>query len=141
MVLFADVGGVDGVRSTLSSVKIPPDVIDQIVKFLDAMSRGFDLDNFTPVKGDWFGTSGSAADLGVHTDKAHDKINNALLEAILGIQDTLEAITIFGKEFTASDGDSDAAAKALLLRTQRNVNQMDGDRNTPAHAHAPGSDH
>lgn len=143
MVLLADVGGSSGVRTALNSVKVPPDVIEQIVKFLESTSGGFDPDAFTPVKGDWFGGSGSAAVLGVHTDKAHAKISNALLEAILGIQDTTTAIETFDKEISAADANSEQAAQALLHRTQLAVDQMDGDRNTPpVHtSNAPGRDH
>jgi len=141
MVLLADVGGISGVRSTLTSVKVPPDVIEQIVRFLNRTAGGFDLEGFTSPKGDWFGGSGSAAVLGIHTEKAHAKISNALLEAILGIQVATDAITIFDKEFSAADADAEAATQALLARTQAAVDQMDGDRNTPpAHSHAPGSD-
>jgi hypothetical protein len=142
MVLLADVGGISGVRDTLTSVKVPPDVIEQIVKFLKTTAGDFDLEEFTTVKGDWFGGSGSAATLGIHTDKAHAKISNAILEAILGIQDATDAITIFDKELSATDADSEAAAQALLARTQAAVDQMDGDRNTPpAHSNASGRDH
>jgi hypothetical protein len=141
MVLLADVGGSIGVRTALSSVKVPPDVIEQIVKFLDTTSGEFDPEGFTPVKGTWFGGSGSAATLGLHTEKAHAKIANALLEAILGIQDTTSAIETFDKEISAADADSEAAAQALLNRTQAAVDQMDGDRNTPpTRTNAPGSD-
>jgi hypothetical protein len=141
MVLLADVGGSVGVRSALTSVKVPPDVIDQIVKFLETTSGGFDPDGFTPVVGTWFGGSGSAATLGLHTEKAHAKITNALLEAIMGIQDTTSAIETFDKEISAADADSEAAAQALLHRTQLAVDQMDGDRNTPpTHTSTPGSD-
>jgi hypothetical protein len=141
MVLLADVGGISGVRSTLTSVKVPPDVIEQIVKFLKTTAGGFDPEEFTKPKGEWFGGSGSAATLGIHTEKAHGKISNALLEAVLGIQDATDAITIFDKELSVADADSEAAARALLARTQRAVDQMDGDRNTPpAHSNAPGSD-
>ena len=38
MVLLADVGGISGVRSTLSSVKVPPNVIEEIVKILEETS-------------------------------------------------------------------------------------------------------
>jgi hypothetical protein len=142
MVLLADVGGVSGVRSTLSSVRVSPDVIEQIVKFLEGAAGGFDPHAFTPVRSDWFGGSGSAATLGLHTGKAHAKISNALLEAILGIQETTTAIETFEKEISAADADSEAAAQALLHRTQLAVDQMDGDRTTPpVHTHARGSDH
>ena len=141
MVLLADVGGISGVRSTLTSVRVPPDVIEQIVKFLKGTAGDIDLQGFTPVKGGWFGGSGSAAALGTHTEKAHAKIRNALLEGIVSIQDTTEAITIFDQEFSAADANSEAAAQALLARTQAAVDQMDGDRSTPpAHSNAPGRD-
>ncbi|WP_159081372.1 hypothetical protein [Nocardioides sediminis] len=139
--MLSDVGGVSGVRSTLSSVKVPPDVIEQIVKFLETTSGEFDPDGFTPVAGTWFGGSGSAATLGLHTGKAHAKINNALLEAVMGIQDTTSAIETFDREISRADADSEAAAQALLHRTQLAVDQMDGDRNTPpTRTSTPGSD-
>ena len=46
------------------------------------------------------------------------------------------AIEQFDAEISAADADSEAAAQALLHRTQLAVDQMDGDRNTPpTHAH------
>jgi hypothetical protein len=142
MVLLSDVGGISGVRSTLTSVKVPPDVIEQIVKFLQTTAGDFDPEGFTRPQDAWFGGGGSAATLGVHTGKAHAKIKNALLEAVLGIQDTSSAIETFDKELSAADADSEAAAQALLARTQLAVDQMDGDRNTPpASSNTSGSDH
>ncbi len=143
MVMLADVGGVSGVRSTLNSVKVPPDVIEQIVKFLEVTAGGLDPEGFTPVKGTWFGGSSTAATLGVHTGKAHAKISNAVLEAVLSIQDTSTAIETFDQEISVADANSEAAAQALLARTQQAIDQMDGDRSTPpTHStDAPGRDH
>lgn len=142
MVMLSDVGGVGGVRTTLNSVKVPPDVIEQIVKFLQTTAGEFDPEGFAKPQDGWFGGGSSAATLGLHSGKAHAKIKNALLEAIMGIQDTSTAIETFDKEISAADADSEAAAQALLARTQLAVDQMDGDRNTPpTHTNAPGSDH
>ena len=46
MVLLADVGGISGVRTTLSSVKVPPDVINDIVAILAETSP----DNLAPTQ-------------------------------------------------------------------------------------------
>lgn len=141
MVLLADVGGSTGVRTALNSVKVPPDVIEQIVRFLESTAGDFDPEGFARPQDAWFGNGNSALTLGLHTGKAHAKIENALLEAVLGIQDTTSAMVTFDKEISAADADSEAAAQALLHRTQLAVDQMDGDRNTPpTHTNAPGSD-
>ena len=77
-----------------------------------------------------------------HTDKAHLKLANSVIEAVSGIQETGKAMEQFDAEISQADADSEQAAQALLARTQLAVDQMDGDRHTPpAHANRPGSNH
>ncbi len=66
-----------------------------------------------------------------HTEKAHLALENAVVEAVAGLQETGGAIEQFDRELSAADADSEAAAQALLHRTQLAVDQMDGDRHTP----------
>jgi hypothetical protein len=131
MVLLADVGGISGVRSTLSSVKVPPDVINSIVAILETSPDDLAPDQLRPVKDAWFGTAWSGQYLGTHTAKAHQKLQNSLIEAVSGISATMMAMQQFDKEIHGKDEDSEAAALALLHRTQLAVDQMDGDRHTP----------
>ncbi|KRF35276.1 hypothetical protein [Nocardioides sp. Soil805] len=131
MVLLADVGGISGVRSTLSSVKVPPDVINSIVAILETSPDELAPNQLRPVKDAWFGSAGSAQYLGTHTTKAHLALQNTLIEAVSGIAATMQAMQDFDKEISAKDADSEAAALALLHRTELAVDQMDGDRRTP----------
>lgn len=129
--VLSDVGGISGVRSTLTSVKVPPDVIEEIVAILEENSGDLNPDGFRSVKGTWYGGSASAQVLGSHTEKAHLALENAVVEAVAGLQETGGAIKQFDRELSAADADSEAAAQALLHRTQLAVDQMDGDRHTP----------
>lgn len=129
--LLSDVGGISGVRSTLTSVKVAPDVIDEIVAILEENSGQLDPAQFSTVPSAWYGGSQSARVLGANTDKAHLALQNAVVEAVAGLQDTGVAIEQFDKEISAADADSEAAAQALLHRTQLAVDRMDGDRHTP----------
>jgi hypothetical protein len=131
MVLLADVGGISGVRSTLSSVKVPPDVINGIVAILETSPDDLAPNQLRPVKDAWFGSAWSGQYLGTHTTKAHLKLQNSLIEAVAGISATMQAMQDFDKEITGKDADSEAAAMALLHRTELAVDQMDGDRHTP----------
>ena len=139
MVLLADVGGISGVRSTLSSVKVPPNVIEEIVKILEETSGTLSPEGLRPVNGSWYGDRSSARMLATHTDKAHQAMANSVLEAVSGIQDTGVAMEQFDAEISQADADSEQAAQALLHRTQLAVDQMDGDRNTPPTRAANGS--
>lgn len=131
MVLLADVGGISGVRSALNSVKVPPNVIEEIVGILEEKSGELNPDGFRGVKGTWYGGSHSAQTLAVNTDKAHQTLANAVVEAVAGLQETGGAIEKFDREISQADADSEQAAQALLHRTQLAVDQMDGDRHTP----------
>lgn len=130
-VMLSDVGGISGVRTTLNAVSVPPDVIEEIVAIIQSTSGALDPDAFHPVTGTWFGDSSSAQTLGVHTDKAHQKMSNSVLEAVAGLQATSDAMTQFDKEISQADADSEASARALIHRTQVAIDSMDGDRNTP----------
>jgi hypothetical protein len=142
MVMLADVGGISGIRTTLSSVKVPPDVIDEIVKVLEETSGTLDPGGFRAVQGTWYGDRGSARLLASHTDKAHLALANSVIEAVSGIQETGLAMEQFEAEINQADADSEQAARSLLARTQLAVDQMDGDRHTPpTHTHRPGSNH
>lgn len=131
MVLLADVGGITGVVSTLSSFKVPPNVIEEIVGVLEASSGELNPDGFRGVQGTWYGGGHSAQTLALNTDKAHQTLANAVVEAVAGLQRTGVAIEQFDKEVSQADSDSEQAAQALLHRTQLAVDQMDGDRRTP----------
>lgn len=142
MVLLSDVGGITGVRTTLSSVRVPPSVIEEIVKILEETSGTLRPDGLRPVNGAWYGDRSSARMLGTHTDKAHLALSNSVIEAVSGIQETGMAMEQFDAEISQADADSEQAAQALLHRTQLAVDQMDRDRHTPpAHAHGSGSNH
>jgi hypothetical protein len=135
VIMLSDVGGISGVRSTLSSVKVPPDVINGIVAILQSSPDELAPQQLQPVKDAWFGSGWSAQYLGTHATKAHRALENALLEAVAAISATQEAMQDFDKEISGKDADSEAAAMALLHRTELAVDQMDGDRHTPP---APG---
>ena len=143
MVLLADVGGISGIKSTLGAVKVPPDVIEDIVAIIMATYGDLNPDAFREVSGAWFGGSGTAQMLGFHTEKAHRKLANAVLEAVSGLQTTTEAMQQFDRELSQADANSDEAARVLLYRTQQALDSMDGDRNTPppvGGSDTPGSD-
>ena len=143
MVMLADVGGISGIKSTLGAVKVPPDVIDDIVAIVMATSGDLNPNEFREVPGTWFGGSGTAQVLGFHTEKAHRKLANAVLEAVSGLQTTTEAMQQFDRELSQADANSEEAAQVLLHRTQQALDTMDGDRNTPppsGGSNAPGSD-
>ena len=129
--MLSDVGGISGVRSTLTSVRVPPDVIEEIVAVLEENSGDLNPDGFRGVPGAWYGGSASAQVLASHTEKAHLALENAVVEAVAGMQETGGAIQQFDREISAADADAAAAAQALLHRTQLAVDQMDGDRHTP----------
>jgi hypothetical protein len=143
MVLLADVGGISGVRSTLSSVKVPPDVINDIVAILETSPDDLAPKQLQPVKDAWFGASSSARYLGMHTTKAHLALQDTLIRAVDGIARTMDGMRTFQTEMSRTDADSEAAAMALLHRTELAVDQMDGDRRTPpagSPADTPGRD-
>jgi hypothetical protein len=131
MVLLADVGGISGVRTTLSSVKVPPDVINDIVAILETSPDDLAPTQLRPVKDAWFGSAWSAQHLGTHTTKAHLALQDTLIKAVDGIARTLSAMEQFDKEIHEKDADSEAAALALLHRTELAVDRMDDDRRTP----------
>ncbi len=142
MIMLSDVGGISGVRSTLNTVNVPPDVIEEIVAIIESTSGDLKSDSLQPVTGTWFGDSSSGQTLGIHTDKAHLKLSNAVLEAVSGLQATGEAMETFNKEISQADADSDEVARVLLHRTQTAIDSMDGDRHTPpTPSGSTGSDH
>ena len=82
MVMLADVGGISGVRTTLSSVKVPPDVIDEIVKILEETSGDLDPDGFRAgQRAPGTATAAARACWPTHTEKAHLTLSNSVLEA------------------------------------------------------------
>lgn len=133
MVLLADVGGLGGVRNTLNAVKVPPDVINNIVQILESTSGDLDLghENFRAVNGAWFGGAASAQDLGFHTSKAHLHLSNSVLEAVASLQATGQAMETFDHEMSSADADAEAASRVLLTRTSAAVDSLDDDRYTP----------
>lgn len=145
MVLLSDVGGVSGVTQTLKSVAVPPDVINTIVEILQENSDYLEggRGHFNKPGDEVFGGTYAAHSLGTHTGKAHQHLSNSVLEAVSSLQATGTAMQQFDKEMSAADADSEAAARALLIRTQAAVDGLDDDRNTPPvkPVDAPGSDH
>lgn len=133
MVLLADVGGLSGVSTTLASVKVPPDVIKQIVKILADNSGTLDVghDQFRKPHGTWFGGTDGAHTLGVHAGKAHAHLSNSVLEAVASLQTASSAMETFDKELNTADANSDEAARQLLIRTRAAVDSLDDDRYTP----------
>lgn len=131
MGLLADVGGLLGVRNTLNSLAVPQEVIDKIIKILQQESDTLEGGQFNPVPATWSGNRSSAEDLGHHTERAHARLSNAVLEAVAGLQGTEQAIVKFDRELEDADVSSHAATQALLHRTQHAVDQLDDNFNTP----------
>lgn len=131
MVLLADVGGVSGVVGTLTSISVPPDVINDIVSILTSESSSLADGMFAPVNEAWFGARPSGTDLAMHTHKAHEKMTNSVLEAVASLQQTGDAMKQWDNEVKEVDSDSSAATTTLLHRTQLAVDGMDDDRSTP----------
>jgi hypothetical protein len=131
MGLLADVGGLLGVRNTLNQLAVPQEVIDKIIKILQQESDTLEGGKFNPVPATWFGSRASGANLGQHTEKAHARLSNAVLEAVAGLQSTEMAIVQFDKELEDADVNSHAATQALLVRTQQAVDQLDDNFTTP----------
>jgi hypothetical protein len=133
MIMLSDVGGVSGVRSALNAVKVPPDVINNIVSILESNSDYLDLGHgqFRKPDGKVFGDTYGAQNLGTHTAKAHQKLSNSVLEAVASLQATGQAMVQFDKEMSAADADSDVATQVLLNRTQEAVDSLDDNRYTP----------
>ena len=141
MVLLADVGGLMGVRDTLNAISVPPDVIEDIIKILQQESDTLEGGKFNPVPASWFGNRFSGQNLGTHTDKAHAKLSNSVLEAVASLQGTGQAIEKFDRELEDADVNSKAATQALLVNTQQAVDQLDDNVNTPpAQGPTTGSD-
>jgi hypothetical protein len=132
MVLLADVGGITGVVSTLQTLSVPEGVIADIVKVLEGESTTLEKGLVDPVVPAWFGQGGSGSELGHHTQKAHTKVSNAILEAVASLQMTGSAMMEFDKDVTRTDEDNHAATMALVARTQQAVDVLDDDQNTPA---------
>lgn len=132
MLMLSDVGGLSGVRDALNAVKVPPDVINNIVSILESNSAYLDLSHGQFQKPDEavFGGTYGAHNLGAHTAKAHRKLSNSVLEAVAGLQATGQAMVQFDKEMSAADADSDEAARVLLNRTQAAVDSLDDNRHT-----------
>lgn len=128
---LADVGGMTGFVNTLKSIRVPPDVIDDLVKILHEQSTSLEDGSFQDIPPAWFGDRFSAVNLGDHTNLAHAHLANSVLEAVASVQATGEAIELFDKELGSADGNSHAATTALLHRTQHAVNQLDDNRFTP----------
>ncbi len=131
MVLLADVGGVGGVVSTLTSIAVPPDVINDIVSILTSESSTLANGMIPPVNEAWFGDRPSGTNLATHTHKAHEKMANSVLEAVASLQETGDAMKQWDKEISDVDVDSSVATTTLLNRTQRALDHMDDDRSTP----------
>jgi hypothetical protein len=130
MVLLADVGGISGVRTTLNSVKVPPDVINDIVAILETSPDDLAPNQLRPVKDAWFGSAWSGQYLGIHATKAHLALQDTLIKAVQGISETMQAMQDFDTTIKAKDSDAEAATLALLHRTELAVDRMDGDRRT-----------
>lgn len=145
MIMLSDVGGLSGVRDTLKAVAVPPDVINNIVSILEANSRNLrgGHGHFPRPDGQVFGSTYGAQNLGAHTAKAHQHLSNSVLEAVASLQATGSAMQQFDKEISAADADSEAAAQALLVRTQAAVDSLDDNRYTPpvTPVDGSGSDH
>ena len=133
MIMLSDVGGVGGVRDALNAVKVPPDVINNIVSILESNSSNLEGGHgqFPEVKGTWFGGTNGAHNLGAHTAKAHRKLSNSVLEAVASLQATGTAMKQFDKEMSSADANSDEATRVLLSRTQEAVDSLDDNRYTP----------
>lgn len=145
MIMLSDVGGVGGVRDALNAVKVPPDVINNIVSILESNSSWLDQGrgNFPKPGGDVFGGTNGAQTLGTHTAKAHQKLSNSVLEAVASLQATGDAMVQFDKEMSTADANSDDATRVLLNRTQEAVDSLDDNRYTPpvGPVDGPGDDH
>lgn len=133
MIMLSDVGGSIGVINALNAVKVPPDVINDIVSILESNSENLDVGRgqFRKPDGQVFGGTFGAHNLGTHTAKAHAKLSNSVLEAVASLQATGEAMVTFDKEMSSADADSDEAARVLLSRTQEAVDSLDDNRYTP----------
>lgn len=145
MITLSDVGGLSGVRNTLNAVAVPPDVINNIVSLLESNSLNLKggHGHFKKPDGEVFGGTYGARNLGSHTARAHQHLSNSVLEAVASLQATGTAMKQFDKEISSADADSEAAARALLSRTQAAVDGLDDNRYTPpvAPVDEPGSDH
>ena len=132
MVILADVGGITGFTKTLQSILVPDSVIAEIVKILDRESGYLPDGNLiTPVGQQAFGTGGTGQNLSHHTEKAHAKMTNAVLEAVAALQATGEAMEKFEAELKGIDEDSAVVTRTLLARTQQAVDGLDDDQDTP----------
>lgn len=138
--VLADVGGLMGVRDTLNAVAVPPDVIEDIIKILQVESDELAGGSFNPVPATWFGNRFSGENLGTHTEKAHARLSNSVLEAVASLQGTGQAIEKFDRELEDADGSSHAVTAALIKDTQLAVDQLDDNRNTPPAKTTSGSD-
>lgn len=145
MIMLSDVGGVSGVRDALNAVKVPPDVINNIVSILESNSENLDLGRgqFRKPDASVFGGTYGAQNLGTHTAKAHQKLSNSVLEAVASLQATGQAMVQFDKEMSAVDANSEEATRVLLNRTQAAVDSLDDNRHTPpvTPVDESGSDH
>lgn len=130
MVLLADIGGITGAINQLSTLKLPPDVIKDIVAILESSPDELAPKEFQPVNNAWFGSAWSSQNLGIHTDKAHQKLQNSLIEAVAAISSTSGAMQQFDDDIHEKDADAAAVSQALVARTGDGLNQMDGDRST-----------
>jgi hypothetical protein len=140
MVLLADVGGLTGVRNTLNSILVPPQVIEEIMAILQQESDHLTGGTFPPVPPAAFGDRFSGRNLGTHTSKAHACLNNSVLEAVASLQGTYEAIEQFDRDLENVDVSSQDATTALLRNTQRAVDQLDSNPHTPPAQPPTGSD-
>jgi hypothetical protein len=131
VIMLSDVGGITGVVSTLKTLAVSEGVIGQIVKILQGESSNLEDGVVQPVKPSWFGGGGSGTTLGTHTDKAHAKVSNAILEAVASLQATGTAMKAFDSDVTVTDENNAAATTALIARTQQAVDMLDDDRTTP----------
>lgn len=138
-IMLADVGGSAGVSKALGKVSVPKDVIAGIIRILEQESTSLEGGSFNSVPSDWFGGRFSGQNLGSHTDMAHRRLSNSILEAVASLQATGDAIETFDKELADVDASSESATTALLSRTQQAVDQLDDDRNTPPATPTEGS--
>ena len=129
MVLLADVGGISGVRSTLSSVKVPPDVINGIVAILETSPDDWRPTSCGPSRTPGSGRRG-AVGTSARTPPRPTEARRTRSSRRWPASGHEAAMQDFDKEITGKDEDYEAAAMALLHRTELAVGQMDGDRHT-----------
>ena len=116
--LLADVGGISGVRSTLSSVKVPPDVIEEIVAILEDDAGRPGPRRLPPVKGAWYGGSASApVPRHAHREGPPRAAERPRRGGGRASRRPAGHAAVRQGDRRQADADSEAAAQALLHRT------------------------